>query len=81
MVIPLSHVPVGEHAVVVHIACGGDMEARLHDLGFLPGSQISCVLRKKKKGMGAFLVRNAVIALRHSTCNEILVEYEEPCRL
>ncbi|MFR5601867.1 MAG: FeoA family protein [Lachnospiraceae bacterium] len=74
MIIPLNRIHIGQTAKVVWIASEDSMAARLEDLGFIPGNEVSCVLKKNKHGMQAFLVRNAVIALRHGTCGEIFVE-------
>ena len=49
------------------------MAARLDDLGFSPAEIISCVLKKGRRGMSAYLVRGAVIALRYHNAKEIFV--------
>ena len=40
------------------------MAGRLSDLGFEPEEAVTCVLRKRKGNIAAYLVRRAVIALR-----------------
>ena len=73
MVIPLNHISPGDRAEVVWIASEDGMSARLQDLGFVPREVISCVLKKGGRGMSAYLVRNAVIALRYANAREIFV--------
>lgn len=59
---------------MVWVASQPDMATRLSDLGFVPDEEISCVLAGRAGGMRAYLVRNAVIALRRQNSNEIFVE-------
>lgn len=74
MVLPLSQIDLGEKVRVVWVASQPDMATRLSDLGFVPDEEISCVLAGQAGGMRAYLVRNAVIALRHQNSCEIFVE-------
>lgn len=74
MVIPLSQIDVGERAQIVWIASEDSMAIRLNDLGFIPEGEVTCVLKGTKKGMRAYLVRNAVIGLRLENIREIFVK-------
>ncbi|MCI8516692.1 MAG: ferrous iron transport protein A [Hungatella sp.] len=74
MVLPLSQIDLGEKAKVVWIASEAHMAKRLADLGFVPDEEISCVLKGRKGGMRAYLVRNAVIGLREENIGEIFVQ-------
>ena len=74
MVLPLSQIDPGKNVRVVWVASQPDMATRLSDLGFVPNEEISCVLTGPAGGMRAYLVRNAVIALRQQNSNEIFVE-------
>jgi ferrous iron transport protein A len=74
MVLPLSQIDVGTTAKVVWVASEPSMATRLSDLGFIPGEEVSCVLAGRSGGMRGYLVRNAVIALRHQNSLEIFVE-------
>ena len=74
MVLPLSQIDMGKKVKVVWIASQPDMANRISDLGFVPDEEISCVLSGSTGGMRAYLVRNAVIALRQQNSNEIFVE-------
>ncbi|MCI8982808.1 MAG: ferrous iron transport protein A [Hungatella sp.] len=73
MVIPLSQIDLGETVKVVWVASEKHMADRLADLGFIPDEEISCVLKGRKGGMRAYLVRNAVIGLREENIGEIFV--------
>lgn len=74
MVIPLTQIDVGERAQIVWIASEDSMAIRLNDLGFIPEGEVECVLQGNKKGMRAYLVRNAVIGLRLENIQEIFVK-------
>lgn len=74
MVLPLSQIDLGETARVVWVASRAAMADRLADLGFVPDEEISCVLKGRRGGMRAYLVRNAVIGLREENLREIFVQ-------
>lgn len=74
MVLPLSNINPGDTVRIVCLANEGLMAGRLHDLGFEPGAVISCVLQKRRKNIAAYLVRNAVIALREEDSRYIMVK-------
>lgn len=78
MVLPLTQIEPGETARVVWVASEKSMATRLADLGFIPGEDISCILKGRPGGMRAYLVRNAVIGLRELNSNEIFVETSGP---
>lgn len=73
MVIPLCDIKPGDTARIVWIGCDESAAKRLCDLGFEPEAVISCVLQRPAKNIAAYLVRNAVIALRKSDSRYILV--------
>lgn len=73
MVIPLTYLEQDQSAAVVWLASSPDMEKRLADLGFEPDEIITCVIKGKKGGMSAYLVKHAVIALRPCDASGILV--------
>ncbi len=74
MVLPLNNIKPGDTVKIVCLAGKGPMQGRLEDLGFTPGSQILCVLQRKKRNIAAYLVRNAVIALRAEDSRLIFAE-------
>lgn len=74
MVIPLNCITPGETVRIVWLGNDNRMAGRLHDLGFEIGAAISCILQRPKKNIAAYLVRNAVIALRETDSRLILTE-------
>ena len=74
MVLPLSQIETGKPVKIVWVASPPDMAARLYALGFIPDEEVCCVLSGRPGGMRAYLVRGAVIALRHQNSCEIFVE-------
>lgn len=44
----------------------------LSDFGIIEGTQIKCV--KKSKGIGAYMIKGCVIALRDEECSKIILE-------
>lgn len=69
---PLSHISEGETAVIFSFHLSESMRDRLYSLGMIPGTVIKC-LYKRKGGLAAYSVRGAVIALRLSDADFILV--------
>ena len=80
MVVPLSQIESGETAQVVFLAGSSDTALRLFDLGFAPVEAVSCVIKGKKGGMSAYLVRCAVIALRQKNAQDIFVSRPDSIR-
>lgn len=76
MVLPLNNIAPGQSAVITMLANQAAMAQRLMDLGFEPGNTVSCVLRTRRKNLSAYLVRNAVIALREEDSRLILAEVQ-----
>lgn len=54
----------GEQAVVTALQNEEEMARRLKELGFIPGTVVTCVARSPAGDPAAYLVRGAVIALR-----------------
>lgn len=73
MVISLSNIKPGETVRIIGIGNDEPVAGRLKDLGFEVNSVVSCVLQRPKKNISAYLVRNAVIALRECDSRFILV--------
>ena len=70
--IKLSDIKVGEVAMIKEIEeC--DLKNRFTDLGMIPGTYAKCVGQSPCKDMKAYLIRGAVIALRNTDCQSILV--------
>lgn len=77
MVLPLSHIKTGTSCKIEFLGTDELMTGRLQDLGFTPGAMISCVMKRPKGNIAAFLVRNAVIALRENDSRLIFVKEVE----
>ena len=72
----LLSLPIGQSGRVLCLRAGEGMGRRLMDLGFTPGAQASCVLAAPGKGMRAYRVRGAVIALRQKEARTVILEEE-----
>lgn len=76
MVVPMNYIEIGQSASIVWMAHEPYMAKRLQDLGFEPNARIQCVLRGRKGEIAAYLVRNAVIALRREDAAKIFAKIE-----
>ena len=74
MLNPLSLLMPGQSAVIHWLPEQSSIVFRLLDLGFVPGATVTCTLRRCHGAISAFLVRNAVIALRREDSQMILAE-------
>lgn len=74
MVVPINYIEIGQSASVVWMAHEPFMAKRLEDLGFETNANIQCVLKGAKGEIAAYLVRNAVIALRKEDAVKIFAE-------
>lgn len=54
-----------ESAVVGSIGCRGDIRRRLRELGLVEGTTVECVGVSPFGDPAAYLIRGAVVALRH----------------
>lgn len=79
MLNPLSLLTPGQSAVIHWLPEQPAIVSRLLDLGFVPGSTVTCTLRRGHGSISAFLVRNAVIALRKEDAQLILAELLPSC--
>ena len=84
MLSPLSNLSLGQTASVVRVFDNtvssfdsASIGRRLQDLGFEPGSDVVCVLKKGGNELSAFFVKGAVIALRREDADLVLVEESE----
>jgi len=60
--VALSELTCGQRAVISGLLPQAEERRRLRELGFLDGIDVECVL--SRRGIGAYLVRGTVIALR-----------------
>ncbi len=59
----LSEILPGDTAVIYSVE-RGELQHRMYDLGFVPGTPIECIAAAPLGGPSAYLVRGALIALR-----------------
>ena len=69
----LSELNQGRSAVVMDIHSNDNMRRKLQDLGLIKGTEVSCIQKSPLGDPVAYLIRGAVIALRHedSSCVQI----------
>ena len=70
---PLSKLDIGRSAEIFWLSNHKNISTRLLDLGFEPGTQVTCVLKRGKDELSAFLVKGTVIALRREDSEIVLV--------
>lgn len=69
----LFEIEPGKSAVVDTIQTEGAMRRRFMDLGLTEGTRVICVGRSPGGDPAAFLIRDAVIAIRSEDCAGVLV--------
>ena len=72
--IKLCELSVGECAEVRVLLSRGAMRRRLQDLGIVEDTSVECIGKSPGGGMGAYLIRGAVIALRDEDATLVLVD-------
>ncbi|MBK8989131.1 MAG: FeoA domain-containing protein [Chloroflexi bacterium] len=72
----LNRLPIGQSAEVVGISnkCRGAERRRFMDLGILPGTRITAEMRSPSGDPTAYIIRDALIALRHEQANLIRIK-------
>jgi Fe2+ transport system protein FeoA/GTP-binding protein EngB required for normal cell division len=65
-------------AVVLELAVQGDFRRRLLDLGFVPGTMVKAMLQSPDRGMMAYRVKGANVALRPEDAAKILITDDLP---
>ncbi|MBQ7346489.1 MAG: ferrous iron transport protein A [Clostridia bacterium] len=71
--IKICELSVGDCAAVYHLQNAGTMRRRLQDLGLIENTVVECIGKSPGGGLGAYLIRGAVIAVRDEDGNHILV--------
>ncbi|WP_366925808.1 FeoA family protein [uncultured Clostridium sp.] len=77
MLYPLSKMSIGQTAVICWLSDNKSITGRLLDLGFEPGTSVTCILRKCDGELSAFLIKGAVIALRREDADLIFIKENE----
>ncbi len=73
----LNQLKPGEEAVLIKISDTISTARRLAELGFLPGTKITCILSKKGGETSAFDLRGTMIALRKEDSSQIAIHLLE----
>lgn len=69
----LAELEPGESAVVDRLQAAGGLRRRLMDIGLIEGTRVRCVGRSPLGDPSAYLVREAVIALRFSDSQKVFL--------
>lgn len=70
---PLCLLPIGKRATVFDLKNETSMKRRLLDLGFTQGTVVEALQKSPAGDPVAYLVRGAVIALRHEDSSSVLL--------
>lgn len=70
----LNELKIGEIGKIVSLEEEEGIKRRLFDIGFIPGTEIECVLKSPFKDPIAYFIRGTLIALRGVNAKNILVE-------
>ena len=70
--VKLSSLPEGTNGIITKI---DEINHTFYDLGIIEGTVVKCV--KKNKGIGAYLIKDCVIALRDEETRKIFIEIGE----
>ena len=73
----MSRLRPGQSGRVLEIRTGADMRRRLLEIGLIKNSDVCCVGRSPLGGMGAYEIMGAVMALRDSDCEKIIIDRED----
>ena len=73
-IMSLDHVSEGNTVKVTQLLSSGNMRRRLLDIGLIEGTDVECLQKSPAGDPVAYLIRDAVIALRSEDSQNILVE-------
>lgn len=69
----LNDLPLKKSAVINTVECSENLKNRIYDLGILTNSVITPIYKSPFGDPTAFLIKNAVVALRQKDCVNITV--------
>lgn len=69
----LSSIALNNSAKICEVGCSKSLKNRLYDLGILENTVITPIFESPFGDPTAYLIKNAVIALRRKDCENILV--------
>lgn len=73
----MQELAVGQRATITSVGARGPIRARLFDLGFTQGSDVSCLFAAPFGDPRAYFVRGTVVALRAADAARISVSGRE----
>ena len=74
--ISLNNIKLNKKARVITISDKSSIKRRLLDIGIIPGIKIEKILISPFKGISAYLISDALIAIRDEDASFIEVSYE-----
>lgn len=69
----LSSIELQKSAKICDVKCSKNLKNRLYDLGILENTVITPIFKSPFGDPTAYLIKNAVIALRKRDCDDIIV--------
>lgn len=69
----LNDLMLEKSAVIESVNCRNNLKNRLYDLGILKNSVITPIYKSPFGDPTAYLIKNAVVALREKDCENIIV--------
>ncbi len=69
----LSTLPLNKSAVICSVECKENLKNRIFDFGIIENSVITPIYRSPFGDPTAYLIKNAVVALRKKDCQNIFV--------
>lgn len=69
----LANLAIGQAATVESLHANEAIARRLLDLGLIRGTRVCCLYRSLGRGMSAYLIRGAVIALRRRDADSVFI--------
>ncbi len=70
----LAELNPGEEGIVKEITKNSKIRRRLQDLGLIEGTRVKCISRSPMNDPTAYMIRNAIIALREIDAKEIIIK-------
>ncbi len=70
----LCDISPGDRAVVSGMYTEGSIRRRLRDIGLVEGAEVECLMKSPLGDPVAYLIKGAVIALRHEDAAAITIE-------
>lgn len=73
----LASLDVGSKCRVTELADSALNRRRMLDLGIVPGTLIEAVMESPSGSITAYLIRGAIIAIRHKDAENIIIQKSE----